>query len=263
MEAMDNDVQKVIQSYFDCDWEQFEDDAKIQEIIQEMKSLADMYLKTKSSKATDTMTASIAMEAELKRLKGNLLHRITQLKIESEKSPVSETEEQEEEEEVVEDVSSPETSFEAPRSSSPSSSKLPLILSIVALLSGLGAFYWAFEMSASKSDVANIRQTTVDSVMKDVNAAVDSNRTDMEGIKAEMQLLKQELEATKLEVAVAKQDSTDKVQALKNEYDLRLTALQNSLKKPQRPVSKPVAKSTVKTKSALQKGKVTKPKPRR
>ena len=262
MEAMDNDVQKVIQSYFDCDWEQFEDDAKIQEIIQEMKSLADMYLKTKSSKAADTMTASIAMEAELKRLKGNLLHRITQLKIESEKNPVSETEEQEEEEEVVEDVSSPETTFESPRSSSPSSSKLPLIFSVLALLSGLGAFYWAFEMSASKSDLADIRQTTVDSVMKDVNATVDGSRADIEGMKAEIQLLKQELEATKLEVAVAKQESTDKVQALKNEYDLRLTALQSSLKKPAAQ-PKPAVKPTTKSKPVLPKGSVTKPKPRR
>jgi hypothetical protein len=262
MEEMDTDIQKVVQSYFDCDWEQFEDDARIQEIIQEMKSLADMYLKTKTSKAGDTMTASIAMEAELKRLKGNLLHRITQLKIESEKNPTANPDQEievHENEATVEEVSPDQEQTVTQHNSS---SKLPLILSAFALLSGMGAFYWALEMSASKSDLENIRQTTVDSVMKDVNATVDGSKADIEGMKAEIQLLKQEVEAAKLEVAVAKQDATDKILAQKNEFDLRLAALQSSVRKPQPapPVAKPVGNKKPAVKPAAP---VAKPKPRR
>ena len=265
MDSMDTDLQSLIASYFDCGWEEFENDPKVKDIIIEMKGLADIYLKTKSSK-NSSMVTTIAMEAELKRLRAELVKRVEKLKKDKDsKQPVEEVaqvkeQEVEVEEEIVDDE--PVVEMKLPKKKSSSSDKLPAIAlgsAILAILLSAASFFSSKD-KMSRDEFNDFNRTTRESIMKDVGATNQSDRTDIEALQGSLQVLRQDLEASKQELASIRAEMDQRLNAQETHLNAKISSLQESLKKSQKKA--PVAAAKTKAaplKTAPAKAKTTKP----
>ena len=234
MDSMNTDLQALIQSYFDCGWEEFETDPQVKITITEMKGLADMYLKTKSSPGPNSTVTGIALEAELKRLKAELTDRVETLKNEKESEI---TEEEEEEEEQIEKVEVRTVKVKS------KTDKLPLIAlvtSVIAIVLSALSLFWSSQNSLSREDFETYKLESRQSVTKTVSDANQLDRNDIGNMQGSLLSMRQELEASKQEVSALKLEMFEKLATQASEFNLKIASLLSSLKKsPPKPLAKP------------------------
>jgi phage shock protein A len=227
MDEMDKDVEQLVQSYFDTGWEEFEDNAKVKEIVAEMKNLSEMYLKVKASDAEDSVANAKGLEAQLQRLKDELTKTVTKLRKNKKSKPEVE-------------YGGEMESFDGASEKSVNS-KLPLIalaLSVIALAVAAAAIYLTPGDYASTAELAVLKKTVQQSVGQD-SEAKEAVRTELDTLKTEIESLKQDIETAKLNQNIAIQENADRISGELNKMNLRLGSLQDNLKKGSKPSAKP------------------------
>lgn len=238
MDKMDPDLQELIQSYFDCGWEEYENDPRVKETVAEMKELSDTYLKVKSSKSGDNMVATLAMESELKRLSGELRKTVNKLKLENE--------DQELEMSNTDEAVETETESEEVKPTKKKSTNLSTIavgISFLALIVGGASVFLSGSNNVSKEEFETYKSSVIKSVMKEVQDENRTMRADVEAFRTEMAALKQEVESTKLILSANQEEFSDKLAAQASELNSKLVVLQASLKRSSGPAKKLTAPS--------------------
>lgn len=283
------DVHALIASYFDVGWEPYESDPKVNEIITEMKKLSDIYLKAKNSKSGDHMVASLAMEAELKRLKAELIEAVDAAseasgtvgestvvenidlgEPEDAGAEVAEEISEESDEANIEEDEEEETPQPKARLVKESGAKkdkfsmIALGLSVIALLAS-GAVLFLSSDNVTKLQFEEYKSGAHSTVMKDVTEATQSVRDELDTFKKDAEAIRIDVAALRAEAGANKQELLDKLQAQSDELGVRIAALQSTLKKaPAKkpaPLAKPLAKPSA-VKKAVVPARTTTPKRR-